>query len=304
MHGIFYLHDSLQLLLIKSLMAGSRARSQRVPAITIILSRIIEFSRANLITINRRQRPKWHFLKGWRGLRRAGWPPQSRSRMAGQFQRETIIAVLLERYGRTFCSELGIDIARNTPSVLFRLLCASLLYSARIRTSTATSAARALTENGWTTAKKLAASTWEDRVGVLNAAGYARYDESTSRRLGQMAELLQTEYGGDLRRLRAAAAEQPAAERTLLMQFKGIGAVGADIFCREAQLAWPELYPFAGQTALASAQQLGIANDAQVLAGLVKRETLPRLIAALIRVKLARAQDDVIRLAGNQPGNI
>lgn len=223
--------------------------------------------------------------------------------MAGQYQSDKIIAVLLERYGRTFSSELGIDIARNTPSVLFRLLCASLLYSARIRTSTATSAARALTKNGWTTAKRLAASTWEDRVGVLNAAGYARYDESTSRRLGEMAELLQSEYGGDLRRLRAAAQERPADERKLLVRFKGIGTVGADIFCREAQLAWPELYPFAGQTALATARQLDIANDAQALAGLVNREWFPRLIAALIRVKLARAQDDIMRLAGNQQGN-
>lgn len=224
--------------------------------------------------------------------------------MPGQSKRDTIIAVLLERYGRTYSSELGIEVARNTPSVLFRLLCASLLYSARIRTSTATSATRALADNGWTTAKKLLASTWKDRVDVLKAAGYARYDESTSRRLGEIAELVQSEYGGDLRRLRAVAAEQPAAERTLLMRFNGIGSVGADIFCREAQLAWPELYPFAGQTALATAQRLGIANDTQVLAGLVNRETFPRLVAALIRVKLAHAQDDIMRLTGNQPGSI
>jgi hypothetical protein len=220
--------------------------------------------------------------------------------MHGQSHGDKIVAVLLECHGRTFSSELGIEIARNTPSALFRLLCAALLYSARIRAAAATNAARALADNGWTTAKTLAASTWRQRVTVLNAAGYARYDESTSRRLGEVAEAVQSQYGGDLRRLRAAAGERPADERKLLMRFNGIGPVGANIFCREVQLVWPELYPFVCGTALTTAQQLGIATDAQALATQVDRETFPRLVAALIRVKLAHAQDDIMRLAGDR----
>jgi hypothetical protein len=96
-----------------------------------------------------------------------------------------IVAALLAMHGRTYCDELAINIARNTPSVLFRWLCATLLFSARINASVAIAAARAITRRGWTSARKMAASTWEERTHVLNAAGYARYDESTSAKLAK-----------------------------------------------------------------------------------------------------------------------
>src|SRR4051794_28472953 len=46
-------------------------------------------------------------------------------------QKDTVRA-LLDRHGRTFADELGIDVAKNTPAALFRLLCAATLMSARI----------------------------------------------------------------------------------------------------------------------------------------------------------------------------
>ncbi len=217
-------------------------------------------------------------------------------------QRQKTVAVLLARYGRTYASELGIEIARNTPSPLFRLLCAALLFSARISAEIALKAARALAEKGWTTAAAMAGSGWEERTLTLNRAGYARYDESTSRMLGATAARLLDAYGGDLRRLRAAAREDPAEERRLLKEFKGIGDVGADIFFREAQAAWDELYPFADQKALQSALRLGLPGDAEGLARLVAREDFPRLAAALVRVALAKAHGEIEALArgGNQ----
>jgi hypothetical protein len=39
-----------------------------------------------------------------------------------------IVAALLAMHGRTYCDELAINIARNTPSVLFRWLCPTLLF--------------------------------------------------------------------------------------------------------------------------------------------------------------------------------
>jgi hypothetical protein len=39
-------------------------------------------------------------------------------------------------------------------------------------------------------------------------------------------------------------------------EFKGIGDAGADIFCREVQIVWDELYPFADRKALATASKL------------------------------------------------
>lgn len=216
---------------------------------------------------------------------------------AGSERAKRIVAALLAKHGRTYCDELGIDIARGTPSALFRWLCATMLFSARITAKTAVAAAKALTEHGWTTAQKMAASTWEDRTHMLNASGYARYDESTSRKLGAAAAYLLSQYGGDLRRLRERAGRNPAAEHALIQEFKGIGPVGADIFCREMQAIWEELYPFADAVALETAKRLNLGSSAEELAALVSRKDFPRFIAALVRTHLAGDEEEVERQA-------
>ncbi len=214
--------------------------------------------------------------------------------MAAAKTYDPVVEALLARYGQTFCNELGIDIDKNTPSPLFMLLCAALLYSARIRADAATKALKALFDSGWRTPRKMAESTWQNRVEVLNAHGYARFDESTARMLGETTGMLLRSYDGDLRKLREAAERKPARERRLLKVFKGLGDVGVNIFFREAQLAWPELYPFADKPALTAAKRLGLGDTSDALAGLVARADLPRLVAALVRVHLARAHDEVL----------
>ncbi|MDX1541530.1 MAG: hypothetical protein R3349_09020 [Geminicoccaceae bacterium] len=199
-----------------------------------------------------------------------------------------VVRALLERHGRTYADELGFDLARNTPSVLFRWLTASILLSARISADQAVRATRALADAGWTTASKMAGATWEQRVRVLNQHGYARYDERTSRMLGETAAMLQETYKGDLRRLRGAAGKDPDEERRLPKACKGLGDVGVDIFFREVQVAWDELFPFAGERALQTAAEVGLPDDTERLANLVDRRDFPRLTAALIRSGLAR----------------
>ncbi|RKF12641.1 hypothetical protein D6850_16915 [Roseovarius spongiae] len=201
---------------------------------------------------------------------------------------DTIIDRLLDRHGRTYCDELGIDIAKNTPSPLFRWLVAAILYSARISTDNATQAARALTDAGLTTADKMAAASWQDRVDVLTANGYKRFDESYSRNLGEAAETLREEYDGDLRKLREAADRDADEMRRRLKTFNGLGDVGADIFFREVQVAWPELHPFADKKALQTAAKLGLPKTAKGLAGRVGEADFPRLVAALVRTDLSK----------------
>jgi endonuclease III len=213
--------------------------------------------------------------------------------------KDRIVATLLERHGRTYAEELGIRLERGTPSVLFRWLCAATLLSARIGAEAAMQATRALAKQGWTTAEKMAATSWEQRTRTLNEAGYARYDESTSRMLGDTAELLLDKYRGDLRQLRAAAERDPQRERTLLKECKGIGDVGADIFCREAQVAWDELFPFADRRALQAAGRLGLDDDAGRLAKRVSPKDYPRLLAALVRTGLAKDFDEVLEAASH-----
>ena len=199
---------------------------------------------------------------------------------------DRIVAALLEQHGQTYAEQLGIDLEDGTPSPLFRWLCAALLMSARISAATAVDAARALADQGWTTAAKMADATWEQRTRTLNRAGYARYDESTSRMLGDTAEMLQEKYQGDLRKLRDAAERDPERERALLKECKGIGEVGVDIFMREAQITWPELYPFADRKAQEAAAELGLDEDPHALADRVPRKDFPRLLTALVRASL------------------
>ena len=206
--------------------------------------------------------------------------------MAGPSRAKTVEA-LLDAHGRTYADELGIDLTKGTPSPLFRWLTASILMSARISSDIAVQAARALADNGWTTADKMAGATWEQRTRTLNEAGYARYDERTSSMLGDTSAMILDTYGGDLRNLREAAEQDPAKERALLKEFKGLGDTGVDIFFREVQVAWEELYPFVDKRAAKTAQEVGLEPEAEALAKLVPREDFPRLTAALVRAALA-----------------
>ena len=207
---------------------------------------------------------------------------------------------LLERHGRTYAAELGIDLAKGTPSVLYRWLCAATLLSARIGAGIAMAAANALAKQGWTTPGKMAAATWEQRTRTLNRAGYARYDESTRACSATPPRCCSTNYGGDLRKLREAAGRKPGRERELLKECKGIGEVGADIFGREAQIAWDELYPFADRRALRAAARLGLEDDPAKLARRVPQKDFSRLLAALVRTGLAKDFDDLLEAAAGR----
>jgi len=141
----------------------------------------------------------------------------------------------------------------------------------------------------------MARSTWEQRVQALDEGGYVRYDERTSTMLGETARTLIDLYQGDLRRLRTAADADPARERKLLDQFKGVGDVAVNIFFREAQRSWPELFPFADERALATAKELGLPANARELASLVRgRENFVRLVSALVRVQLEHRYDEIL----------
>lgn len=198
--------------------------------------------------------------------------------------KQDLVDALVDRHGRTYATEAGIRLRPDPkPSPLYRLLCLATLLGARIRAPIAVESSRALSRAGWRTARSMAASRWEDRVRVLNRSGYARYDESTARMLGESAELLLDRWNGDLRRLRSAADGDVSTLRAGLMEAKGVGAVSADIFCREVQGAWPEVAPFLDDRTLQVAEELGLGTQAKAVAGLVAPGRLPELTAALIR---------------------
>ena len=75
---------------------------------------------------------------------------------------------------------------------------------------------------------------------------------------------------------------------------QGFGDVAVNIFCREAQEAWEELFPFADDRSLKLAAEHGLPDDAAKLAELVDndRHKFVTLLAALIRSNLCKVPVD------------
>ncbi|MEX1034297.1 MAG: hypothetical protein WDZ30_13110 [Cellvibrionaceae bacterium] len=211
--------------------------------------------------------------------------------------KKQVIQTLLDNYGQTFVEQVGIPVHKNTPAPLFQLLYISLLFSARIPADNAAEATRALIKAKLTTPEKMAEATWQERVDVITWHGYKRYDERTSTMLGEAAQLCIDKYRGDLRNLRNAAGRQVDKEQKLLTEFKGIGNVGADIFLREVQQVWEEVYPYADQRVLKAAKQLQLGSSAKELSKLVPRRQFSSLVAALLRVDLKKSYDEVRKAA-------
>ena len=206
------------------------------------------------------------------------------------------VRALLDRAGTTYAEQAGIRL-RDTPAPLYRLLVLAVLLSTRIRADIAVQAARELANAGMGTPEKILAASWQERVDALGRASYKRYDESTATALGEGAELLRSEYGGDLRRLRDAAEGDPARVRKALRALPRLGPVGADIFCREVQDVWPSLRPALDGKVLDGARRLDLPTDPVELARLAPGTELAPLAAALVRVALDRPLADEITRA-------
>ena len=196
------------------------------------------------------------------------------------------VRALLDKAGTTYAEQAGIKLA-DKPSPLYRLLVLSTMLSTRIKADIAVAAAKELKAYG--TPRKMLDASWRDRVDALGRAHYVRYDESTATALGDGAQLLLDEYGGDLRRIRG----DDVAEH--LRRFPRMGPVGVDIFCREAQVVWPELRPYLDRKTIDGAKKIGLPADQDKLAGLVGKDDVPRLAAALVRVSLDKKLAEAVK---------
>lgn len=198
---------------------------------------------------------------------------------------------LLEEAGPTYAAEAGIKLA-DQPAPLYRLLVLSVLLSTRIKAVIAVDAARELKAAGMATAKAMKEATWRQRVDALGRAHYKRYDEQTATALGEGAQVVLDEYGGDLRRLREAANGEFRTLADRLSEVPRLGPVGADIFAREVQAVWSEFRPHLDRKALQGAEKLGLPTQPGRLAELVDGDALAPLAAALVRVTLERGLAD------------
>jgi hypothetical protein len=168
-----------------------------------------------------------------------------------------LVRVLLDRYGTTHAEEAGISLA-DKPSPLYPVARAGALA---LRTHRRNDRNRCR-EGALDGRDAYAASHGGGKLAAVRRAlgrdGYRRYDERTSTMLG--AEFLLEEYRGDLRKLRERAEGTSDLER-LLQEFKGIGPLGAAIFCREVQGLWTELAPYVDDRAAEGAACLRTGQD-------------------------------------------
>lgn len=192
---------------------------------------------------------------------------------------------LLELAGSTYAQQAGIRLA-DRPAPLYQLLVLASLLSTRISAGIAVAAARELRAAGCTTAQRMRAATWQQRVDALGRGHYRRYDESTATRLGQGADLLIDRYRGDLRRLAAAAGSDVGKAGALLRDVPGIGPVGVDIFLREVQAAWPWVRPYVGERVAKAARQLGVPSTPRGLASAAGTDDLSQITAAIMHASL------------------
>jgi endonuclease III len=207
---------------------------------------------------------------------------------------ESVVKVLLDRFGATSAEQAGIQLA-DKPSPLYELLVLAILLSARISGDIAVAAAKELFDAGYRTPQRMRQASWQDRVDALGRGGYRRYDERTSTMLDEAAGLLLDRWHGDLRKLREDAGGEPKRIHELLTEFKGIGPVGADIFLREVQAVWPDVAPYVDRRVTQGAKKVGLPSTARGLYELVDSpRDMARLSSALVRVSRgSRAADEI-----------
>jgi endonuclease III len=129
---------------------------------------------------------------------------------------------------------LGIEFTALNANGFYRWLVASFLIGKRIRSSVAVEAYRMLVhEYGLDTPAKLANCSHGSLVRILRRAGYARYDESTARRLRLLATGLDEALATRVEAIRSGATDTIELGKWLL-SFEGIGPKTLEIFMREA----------------------------------------------------------------------
>lgn len=213
---------------------------------------------------------------------------------------ERLVDALVDQHGETYAKQAGIRLA-DKPAPLYQLLVLAQLLSARISADVAVAAAKELFTAGYRTPQAMRRASWQDRVDALGRGHYRRYDERTATMLGETADKLIDDWGGDLRRLHAEAGDDPGKLRDQLTTFKGIGPTGADIFLREAQSVWTGISPYVDDRARQAAKALGLPSTPRSLAGLTDSPAqTAQLATALVRVGRSRRTIDELKEASRQ----
>jgi len=156
----------------------------------------------------------------------------------------------------SYSEELGLDLSK--PEDRFKWFLASILFAKRISAEISKKTYQRFEEEDLTRPESILAAGWHRLVQVLDSSGYVRYDFSTaSNLLNIMKEL--TERYGDLENLHAESSGPKDLEKRLL-EFKGVGPTGVNIFLRELRGIWRNAKPNQSKMAIKAAQRIGLAD--------------------------------------------
>jgi hypothetical protein len=201
---------------------------------------------------------------------------------------------LLAEYGCLPLTDVGIPSpSKPTPQTILSHILNALLSSAHISHHIARRALLNLMKQGYYDLETLKASTWKERVALLDEAGYARYDFSTATELGKLATLVKNKYGSDISRILPLETDAETGRKLLqerLQEVNGIGPLGIEIFISTVQGVWPSLCPFLGSRDLQVAEQIGLGKDVNAIYELLggNPEQMAKLSTALTKIRLEK----------------
>lgn len=134
-----------------------------------------------------------------------------------------------------------------------------------------------------------------DRWDALHTAHTLHKEKSAALMVGMAQKIIEDGGDGNDAGLSVLRKQVQKDGKEAITAFKGLGPTGADIFLREVQLHWEELYPVADERALAAAKIVGLPHtDAKALADRVQqdadakdeRETFVRVLDALVLMQV------------------
>jgi hypothetical protein len=149
---------------------------------------------------------------------------------------------LIEEYGKTYSSLLGIDLEKGSGKEIFKWWIASLFFGARISESIAIKTYKEFEKAGLAEFKDLCRASQGRLIRILGKGGYARYDGLTSEKLMRMCRKLKQEYGGKITNIHKKA-KNPEDLENRLQEFWRVGPVTTNIFLRELRMVWEKANP-------------------------------------------------------------
>ncbi|KAE8351523.1 hypothetical protein BDV28DRAFT_18210 [Aspergillus coremiiformis] len=204
----------------------------------------------------------------------------------------------IDKLGRTPLA--GTKIAKDpltaSPETLLAMVMDAMLKSRPISHHLTQRTIAKVIEAGYHDIRKLGDSSWEERTMVLKDGGYNRYREQGATNLGELAELVDAKYDGDLNNLLEEAHHDRNQVRELVKEIKGLGDLGADLFFNNVQSVWPSIAPFVDRRSLQTADQVGIGTDLDAIYANLKHDSMKmsKLANGLSTARLEKNQGELL----------